>query len=150
MQTLNNHNIIVQHNYQHRLHHINAIIHASTQYKIIKETQICANTLTTPQIYHATSARTQHDARIVHQRQRKHKSSSGESHLQLKHNTSRVSITYLCFLSTLYINCTDNVNYIKYTKDTTPTGRVLATQLNTTSHGGSGGSHTSITTQKIV
>ena len=117
MQTLHNHNIIVQYNYQHRLHHINAIIHASTQYTIIKETQICANTMATPQIYHATSTRTQHDARIVHQLQRKHKSSSGESHLQLKHNTSPVSITYLCFLSILYIDCTDNVNYTKYTKD---------------------------------
>ena len=93
------------------------------------------NTLTTHQIYHATSAHTQHDARIVRQRQWKHKSSSDESYLQLKHNTSQVSITYLCFLCTHYIDCTDNVNYIKYTKDTTPTGSVLATQLNTTSHG---------------
>ena len=65
MQTLHNHNIIVQYNYQHRLHHINAIIHASTQYTIIKETKICANTMATPQIYHATSARTQHDAHII-------------------------------------------------------------------------------------
>ena len=85
MQTLHDHNIIVQYKYQHRLHHINAIIHASTQYTIIKETQICANTMATPQIYHATSARTQHDARIVHQRQRKHKSSSGESQIGRAH-----------------------------------------------------------------
>ena len=112
--------------------------------------QICTNTMATQQIYHATSARTQHDARIVHQRQRKHKNSFGESHLQLTNNTLQVSIMYLCFLSTLYIDCTDHVNYIKYTKDTTLAGRVLATQPDTTSHGGSGGSHTSITTQKIV
>jgi len=71
MQTLNNHNIIVHFNYQHRLHHITAIIHASTQYKIIKETLICANIMATQQIYHATSARTQHDARIVHHKTQK-------------------------------------------------------------------------------
>jgi len=107
--------------------------------------QICTNTMATQQIYHATSARTQHDARIVYQRQRKHKSSFGESHLQLTNNTLQVSIMYLCFLSTLYIDCTDHVHYIKYTKDTH-----WPCTSNTTSHGGSGGSHTSITTQKIV
>ena len=108
MRILTNHNIIVQYNYQHRLHHINAIIHVSIQYKIIKETQICANTMATPQIYHATSARTQHDARIVHHRQREHKVfpvkvtfNSNTTHHRLVSHTYVFSLPFTLIVQTM-------------------------------------------------